>query len=390
MNKRLKIVRMQSRICIGGPAIHVEILSKYLPHDKYETILVGGRVEDDEKDKSEELRSKNINVILLGQMKRQVTLWDDWKSLLQLVNILRRERPDIVCTHTAKAGAIGRIAAFIAGVPLVVHTFHGHVFRNYFGKLKTSVFIQIERLLALATDQIITISPSQYKDITETFRIAPARKVSMVRLGLELQPLKNLQHTDELKNSLGLPSKAKLLGFVGRLVQIKNLGMALHVLEKLILEDESYHLCIAGDGEERAKWEQYSRQHGIDQHVHFLGWVENIERVLAGIDILILTSLNEGTPIAVIEAMASQVPVVATAVGGVPDLIKHEQNGFLVSSEDVVGMVQYIKEIARAPEKVRTMMQYAAAGIMEQYEYHHLVQEIDQIYMRLYNAKVNK
>jgi len=387
MKKRLKIIRMQSRICIGGPAIHVEMLSKYLPQDRYETILVGGRVEEDEKDKSEELRSRNINVILLDKMKRQVTLWDDWKSLLQLIRLLRRERPDIVCTHTAKAGAIGRIAAFIAGVPLVVHTFHGHVFRNYFGKLKTFLFIQIERLLALATDQIITISPSQYKDITETFKIAPARKVAMVRLGLELQPLKNLQHTDELKSSIGLPPQAKLLGFVGRLVPVKNIGMAIQVLERLLQEDNSYHLCFAGDGEEREKWVQYTRQHNIDEHVHFLGWIEKIEYVLAGIDILILTSLNEGTPIAVIEAMTSQVPVVATAVGGVPDLIQHEKNGFLVSINDVESMVQYIKRIVSSQKEIRTMLENAATGIIEHYEYHHLVREIDEIYSRLYETK---
>lgn len=378
---------MQSRICIGGPAIHMEILSKYLPSDRYETILVGGRVEEDEKDKSEELRARNINVILLDQMKRQVTLWDDLKSLRQLIRLLRREQPDIVCTHTAKAGAIGRVAAFIARVPIIVHTFHGHVFRNYFGKIKTLVFIQIERFLALITDQIIAISPSQYKDITEIFRIAPARKVAMVRLGLELQPFINLQHSDELKAAIGLPPESRLLGFVGRLVPIKNTGMALQVLESLLKEDERYHLCIAGDGEEREKWEEYARQQKIDQHVHFLGWIEKIESVLAGIDILILTSLNEGTPIAVIEAMASQVPVVATAVGGVPDLIRHEQNGFLVPIDDVEGMIRCIKQIMVSPQATRAMMQNAAAGIIDQYEYHHLVREIDEIYMRLYAIK---
>ena len=390
MKKRFKIVRIQSRICIGGPAIHVEMLTKYLPHDKYETILVGGRVEDDEKDKSEELRSRNINVILLDTMKRQVTLWDDLRSLLQLVRLLRQERPDIVCTHTAKAGALGRIAAFIVGVPLVVHTFHGHVFRNYFGKFKTSLFIQIERLLALTTDQIITISPLQYKDITEIFRIAPARKVSMVRLGLELQPLENLQHTNELKKAMGLPSITKLLGLVGRLVPIKNIGMALRVLEKLIQEDESYHLCIVGDGEERARWENYCQQHKIDQHVHFLGWIEKIDSILSGIDILILTSLNEGTPIVVIEAMVSKVPIVATAVGGVPDLIQHEKSGFLVPSNDVEGMVQCINRITSSHQHVKAMMHRAAADIMKKYEYHHLVREIDQIYMRLYYAQTHK
>ena len=305
MTKRLKIIRLQSRICIGGPAIHMEILARFLPVEKYETILVGGMVEEHEKDKSADFREKNIQIVVLERMKREVGIWSDFKSLFQFYRILRRERPDIVCTHTAKAGAIGRIAAFLAHVPVIVHTFHGHVFHNYFGKIKTHIFIFIERALAKISDQVITISPEQYLDITETYRIAPPAKVSMIRLGLDLEPLRNLHHSDSLRRSLDLPDRSILLGFIGRLVPIKNLGMAIRVLMQLLKESQAYHLCIAGDGPEKAYWQHYCDENGLTGHVHFLGWVEHIAETLSGIDVLVLTSRNEGTPIAVIEAMAS-------------------------------------------------------------------------------------
>ncbi len=383
MTKRLKIIRLQSRICIGGPAIHMEMLARFLPVDKYETILVGGMVEEHERDKSGDFREKNIQIIVLDRMKREVGIWSDLKSLIQFYRILRREHPEIVCTHTAKAGAIGRIAAFFARVPVIVHTFHGHVFHNYFGKIKTRIFILIERALALISDQVITISPEQYRDITETYRIAPPAKVSMIRLGLDLEPLRNLQHSDALRRSLNLPDGSILMGFIGRLVPIKNLGMALRVLERLLQESQVYHLCIAGDGPEKEQWQRYSEENGLAGHVHFLGWVEHITEILSGIDILILTSRNEGTPIAVIEAMASRVPVVATAVGGVPDLIQHEHTGFTVPSEDVEAMVRYITRVAKESDSLDNLKAAAAEEIYAKYEYHHLVREIDQLYSRL-------
>ncbi|HQI50131.1 MAG TPA: glycosyltransferase [bacterium] len=387
MTKRLKIIRLQSRICIGGPAIHMEMLARFLPVDKYETILVGGMVEEHERDKSGDFREKNIQIIVLDRMKREVGIWSDLKSLLQFYRILRQERPDIVCTHTAKAGAIGRVAAFLARVPVIVHTFHGHVFNNYFGKIKTRIFILIERALAMISDQVITISPEQYRDITATYRIASPGKVSMIRLGLDLEPLRNLPHSDVLRRSLDLPEGSILMGFIGRLVPIKNLGMALHVLERLLLENQAYHLCIAGDGPEKAQWHQYSEEKGLTEHVHFLGWVERIAYILSGIDILILTSRNEGTPIAVIEAMASRVPVIATAVGGVPDLIQNERTGFTVPSDDVEAMVRYITRVTQAPESLGDLKKAAEEEIYAKYEYHHLVREIDQLYSRLYFNK---
>lgn len=385
--KRLKIIRLQSRICIGGPAIHMEMLTRYLPLDKYETILVGGMVEEHERDKSEDFREKNINIIVLDNMRRKLGIWSDLKSVLQFYRILQHEQPDIVCTHTAKAGAIGRIAAFVAGVPVIVHTFHGHVFRNYFGKIKTWFFICIERVLAMISDQVITISPEQYRDITEKFRIAPTHKVSMIRLGLDLAPLRNLHRSDALRKTLNLPAGAILIGFIGRLVPIKNLGMALGVISRLLQQNSAYHLCIAGDGEEKTYWENYCDENGLTDNVHFLGWVENIADILADIDILILTSRNEGTPISVIEAMASRVPVVATSVGGVPDLIQHERTGFMVPCDDVEAMVRHITWIVQAPESLHAMLAAAEAEMYAKYEYHHLVKEIDQLYSRLYLEK---
>jgi len=381
--RKIKVVRIQSRICIGGPAIHSEILSRYMPKDKYETLLLGGALEAEERCLFDELRAKGINIRIVERMRRAVNPFADLRAIKQVYGILRQEKPDIVCTHTAKAGTIGRIAAWLAGVPVILHTFHGHVFDGYFGKAKTRFFILVEKALSLLSDQIIAISPSQAKDLAEKYRIAPAKKIATIRLGFELDRFLARKRSGNLRTSLGLSPDQILLAIIGRIVPIKNHIMMLHVLAKLRRENLKVHLCVVGDGENRPQIEELCRRLGLVDLVHFLGWISAMEDLYPEIDIVVLTSLNEGTPFSIIEAMASSVPVVATNVGGVPDLLRVGKNGLACEVNNIDDMAEKIEMLLRNRELREGLVRNASEFVIRNYHYTRLIKDMDSLYQRL-------
>jgi glycosyltransferase involved in cell wall biosynthesis len=387
LRRKIKILRIQSRICIGGPAIHTEILSKYMPTNVYDTILIGGALDAEERSKYEEIKARGINIRILGQMKRSLNPAQDFYAIIKMYLMMRREKPDIVCTHTAKAGTIGRISAILAGVPVVLHTFHGHVFEGYFGKFKANFFISVERILARLTDHVVAISPSQYNDLLYKYQITGAGKISMIRLGLELEKFLSVTHNGSLKKGLGLPADHIIIAHIGRLVPIKNNKMMLHVLSRLIEKIPTIHLCIIGDGEDRKQLEELAQQIGISDRVHFLGWVADLERIYSGVDLVALTSRNEGTPMTLIEAMASSVPVVATNVGGVPDLLFANENGLLCGSNDAVDMADKIVNLLTNANLRTRITRSAKKFVAENYQYSRLINELDLLYRRLLSAK---
>jgi len=381
MKRKLKIIRIQSRICIGGPSVHSEILSKYLDPERFETILIGGALEGGEKERVEELRRQSIQITTIAEMGREISLWSDIKALLKLYQIIYREKPDIVHTHTAKAGAIGRIAAWLAGVPIIIHTFHGHVFHDYFGKVKTWLFIQFERWLAKITTCIIVISRSQKYDIVTKFRISNKKKVITIPLGLELERFLLIdKDTFHLKNELGISRNEFLIGIVGRIVPIKNHELLLKVIKLLREQQLPVHLCIVGDGELRNELIQSARDKNILNYTHFTGWRLDMEKIYSGMDLLALSSLNEGTPVAIIEAMASQVPVVATAVGGVPDLISDCETGLLSAPNDANDLAEKIRQILVNPEMTTKIIKKARKSVEKSYHYRRLIKDIQNLY----------
>lgn len=380
MNTRKKILFIQSRICVGGPAVHTRILAKYLNPERFQTILIGGELEPDEKDVVADMRREGLDVRVLPKMGRDISWWRDLQSLVQIYKIIKQEKPDIVDTHTAKAGAVGRLAAWLARVPVIVHTFHGHVFHDYFGKLVTQFYVLLERFLARISDRIIVISPEQQKDIVENYQITKAEKVITIRYGFELQRFFNSSPNHLLKNALNLPNNSVLLGIVGRLVPIKNHEMSLRVLVALRDLGVPARLCIVGDGELRANLAQSAREKNIEQCVHFLGWRLDIENVYSGLDLLILTSLNEGTPFTIIEAMASGVPVVATQVGGVGDLIEDQVTGLLCQSNDFQAMAEKIKQILASGHLRQKLVKNAREFAARNYSYERLIIEMERLY----------
>ncbi|MCI0514059.1 glycosyltransferase family 4 protein [candidate division KSB1 bacterium] len=386
MQSKIKIVIIQSRLCVGGPAAHTEILAKYLNPAKFEVQLISGALETGELSRIDDLKHQGIHVTTLPEMEREISFWRDLRSVARLFRILKQERPHLVHTHTAKAGAVGRVAAWLAGVPVIIHTFHGHVFHSYFGKWKTWFFILLERVLAQITTAIIVISRSQQTDLVHRYRIARAEKIFLIPLGFELERFLKQKKHNYLKEALRVPAATPLLGIIGRLVPIKNHSLLLAVLQQFKLAGTPLHLAIVGDGELRPQLEQEVRNLGLEAWVSFLGWRLDTEFVYAGIDLLVLASLNEGTPVTIIEAMAAGVPVVATAVGGVPDLIRDAETGFLCAPNHVGEMLVRIQYVLQHHELSLSVIENARKSAFQHYSQHRLKQEMERFYSRWFTT----
>jgi len=317
--KKIKILRIIARLNIGGPAIHAILLTEGLDKTKFDSLLVCGSVSKDEGDMFYYAIEKNIKPIFIPELKRELSFFKDIAAFKKVYNIIKTERPDIIHSHTAKAGTLGRLAGIIYNFLnhnrriKIVHTFHGHIFEGYFGKLKTKIFILIEQFLALFTCKIITVSESVKKELI-FLGIGNKDKITVVPLGLELKSFLSIPPKDN--NGINI-------GIVGRLVPIKNHRLFLEAVSKVIADNPVIQLRfkIIGDGELRLELEGYSRRLNINTRLDFLGWQKDLVSVYADLDIVALTSLNEGTPVSLLEAMASARAVVATDVGGVRDLL---------------------------------------------------------------------
>jgi glycosyltransferase involved in cell wall biosynthesis len=323
---------------------------------------------------------KGIEPLIVPELGRELSPLGDLRTTVKLARILRRDKPHIVETHTAKAGAVGRLAARLASVPLIIHVFHGHVFHSYFGPLQSEMFVNVERALAGITDRIITVSPAQRRDIADVYRIAPPERVLMVPLGLDLEPFRRAKQTchGQFRASLGVPAEALLVGFVGRLTAVKNPSLfveaAGHVEARFV---------FVGDGELRAALEEQIDALGLAGHVIFAGWQVDMPAVYADLDLLVLTSLNEGTPVTVIEALATGIPVVATAVGGVPDVLKDQETGMLTPSGDAEGLAQAIVELLHAPERAEALARAGQGDVLDRFDLVRLVDDMESLYLAL-------
>jgi glycosyltransferase involved in cell wall biosynthesis len=333
----MKVLRIITRLNIGGPAIHTILLSSELNKSGDKDILVCGAVSESEGDMIYLARDKKVEPLVISSMKRDISLVNDLKVFASLFSIMRRERPDIVHTHTAKAGTLGRLAALCAGVPIRVHTFHGHIFDGYFSPLKAKAFLLIERFLALVTDRVITVSESVKDELINKLAVTREDKCAVIPLGLDLDRFLRCENSrGAFRRSIGAGPDTILVGIVGRLVPIKNhvkfLDVAQRVREKR--KGPAINFVIVGDGELRSYLERRAQDMGLGDIVRFTGWIEDLPRVYADLDVVALTSLNEGTPVSLIEAQASGRAVIATDVGGVRDLIEDGVTGILVAERD--------------------------------------------------------
>ncbi len=408
---RIKLLRFIARLNIGGPSIHVYLLTKGLDPAKFHSILVTGKISHQEGDMSYLFESLSEKPIVIDDLQREIRPWLDIRAFLKILALLHTENPSIVDTHTAKAGTTARLAVILYNSLhrkqiRTVHTFHGHVFEGYFSKIKSSAFIWVERLLARGTDIIVAISASQKRDLSEKFKIAPPCRIKTIPLGFDLKPfLSSRKFKGQLRKRLGIPESTAVVGIIGRLVPIKNHRMFFDAAKRFLEShpERKAVFLVVGDGELRERLEQYTRDSGIASNVRFMGWMRNLPFVYADVDILALTSLNEGTPFSIIEAMASSVPVIAAGVGGVPDLLgKSEgrrsrasfevhERGILCKNGDARGFaegLQFLMEIDSNERSAR--VDRARVFVEEQFSEKRLLRDMETLYQELVRGKTTK
>jgi glycosyltransferase involved in cell wall biosynthesis len=383
MRSRTRVARIIARLNIGGPAIHTILLTAGLDPVRFESILVAGVEAVYEGNMLGLAAQKGVQPLIIPQLGREINPLKDWGALVKLYRLFRDWRPHIVHTHTAKAGTIGRLAARLARVPVVLHTFHGHVFHDYFGPLQTKVFLGIERFLASLSDRIVTVSEGQRRELA-AYGVASLDKITVVPLGFELDALLNCESLrGQLRRELGIAEGTALVGIVARLTAIKNHRLFLDAARLIVETGQEAMFLVVGDGELRAELEAYVAELGLVERVIFTGWRHDLPRIYADLDVVALSSLNEGTPVSLIEAMAAAKPVVATRVGGVFDVVLDKRSGYLVQSKDTEGLAGGILDLLRAPDRAREMGQKGREAVHLRFTAQTLITNIERLYAEL-------
>lgn len=389
--KKIKVLRIINRFNIGGPTYNATFLSKFLSDD-FETLLVGGLPELGESDSLHILEEYGVKPLLIEEMKRLPSFQSDRKAYLRLKEIIREFKPDIVHTHASKAGALGRKAAYELKVPIIVHTFHGHVFHSYFGKFKTYIFKSIERRLAKQSSGIIAISELQKNELHLEHKICSSSKISIIPLGFDLNKFHdNLDEKRKIiRERYSIEKEEVAVAIVGRLAPIKNHSLFLSIIEKVAgLTNKKIAVFIVGDGTERENIEKKIASMNLGSHVRFIltSWIKDIEIFNAGMDIMCLTSNNEGTPVSLIEAQAANIPVISTDVGGVKDVVEDGVTGFIVPKKSVNEFSEKLLLLIEDEKKRKSMSQNGWTFVEQKFHYTTLVNNMELYYRKLLNEK---
>jgi glycosyltransferase involved in cell wall biosynthesis len=389
-DKKIKVLRIINRFNIGGPTYNATFLTRFLS-DEFETLLIGGLPEKGESDSLHILEEYGVEPILLPEMKRKPNFFSDRKALKKIKEIIVEYKPDIVHTHASKAGALGRKAALDMNVPVIVHTFHGHVFHSYFGKVKTELYKFIERKLAEKSTGIIAISELQKNELVNTYKIATEKKVNVIPLGFDLQKFnENLsEKRKNVREKFEIGEDQVAVAIVGRLAPIKNHALFLEAVNLLQVQTEKKMVFfIVGDGELRdeiaQKVSDLSKK-GVD--IRMTSWIKDINEFNAGMDIICLSSNNEGTPVSIIEAQASQVPVVSTNVGGVQNVMIDNETGYIVPKNNARIFADKLLVLIENEVLRNEMGQKGWTFVKERFHFERLVKDMEDYYKGLLNKE---
>lgn len=376
----IRIARIVSRLGVGGSERYVCSLTAHLDKRKYQSWLICGRIQKTERECSEFLTESGISPIYIDQLRRGLGPWD-LRASLKLNRLLARIEPQIVETHAAKAGALGRIISRLRLTTRqkrirLIHMFHGHVFHGYFSDPVTRAFIAIERQLARLTDVIVTVSPAVRRELIEEYRIADAEKVRVIPLGFDFGWVSDLpRHKGWLRARLGASDSTVIFGTVGRLAKIKNTELVLRAFSRLLRQEHlDARLVIIGDGELLGTLQSQACELAIDDHVLFCSWVLDRAKIFSDLDVTCLSSFNEGSPVCLIESLAAGVPVVATEVGGVADVVARGLDGELVESGNEEAFAAALSTVAhskcRLPidRRLAVCSKYSIGGLMKNIE----------------------
>ena len=375
------MLRVIARLNVGGPALHVTYLAEGLDARGYRTTVVAGRVPKGEASMEAIAAAHDVDLVRARSMSREISPLDDLRTIVGLARLIRRERPAILHTHTAKAGTVGRLAALLAlgaRPPVVVHTFHGHVLSGYFSRPKERVFRLLERLLARVTTVLVAVSP-QVRDELVAFGIAPPEHFAVIRLGIDLERRLDAGTSP----APDLPAAGLVIGWAGRMTAVKRVEDTVEALARVRARGVDALLVLVGDGPDRAVAERRAAELGVSADVVLPGAVDEMGAWYRAFDVLLLTSANEGTPVVAIEALAAGTPVVATHVGGVADVVRDGEDGFLVPPGDLDAMADRLELLARDPERRLRMGAAGRERARARYGVARLVEDVDRLYAEL-------
>lgn len=395
----IKVLRIINRFNLGGPTFNVAYLSKYMS-EPFETRLIGGMKDESEASSDFILNSVGLTPEYIPNMKRSISPKYDRIAYQHIAKIIQEYKPDIVHTHASKAGTLGRLAAINNNVPIVLHTFHGHVFHSYFGKLQTLVYKTIERFLAKKSTRIIAISEKQKAELGIEHNICPSDKIEVIPLGFDLSRFTENQDDkrEKFRTQHGLTKDEIVVSIVGRLVPVKNHAFFLEAISKLPAEIAAKaRFIIVGDGESKdeiiaqtkALNLPYKRcdQPEENTRILFTSWIKEVDEVVAGSDIICLTSLNEGTPVSLIEAQAGSKPVISTKVGGIKDIVIENESALLTETHDTMLFSKHLTQLISDKELRIRMGAKGRQHVLEKYSYHRLVKDMEALYTKLIEEK---
>jgi glycosyltransferase involved in cell wall biosynthesis len=390
-DRSIRVLRVITRLNIGGPAIQAITLSQRLTERGFPTRLVYGRLGEREGDMAY-LLPEEIEVTYLPSLRRPIAPVHDGLALLALYRLLRQTRPAIVHTHTAKAGSLARIAAAIYNRTIgrkapacIVHTYHGHVLDGYFGPRTERVVTWAERRLARLTDAIVAISPQIRSELLDQYGIGRPDQYRVIPLGFDLGPLAVIDDAARhvARKTLAISADAHIVSTVGRLTAIKQHWLFLETAQRIASRDPAARFLVVGDGELRTQLEERAQALGLAHQVRFLGWRTDLPTIYAATDVLLLTSRNEGTPVALIESLSSATPAVSTDVGGIRDVIGDSEAGVMASAANPETLAARVNELLADPSRRRAMGARGRAAMLARYGIDRLIDDIERLYREL-------
>lgn len=387
-----RVLRIINRFNLGGITYNVSFLSRYLPED-YETLLIGGPEEEGEESSLFIPESLGLKPLIIEELRRSINPLSDYYAYKRIKKIIREFKPDIVHTHASKAGAIGRLAASSCGVPVIIHTFHGHVFDNYFSGIKTSVFKSIERYLAKKSTAIIAISEIQKHQLTKIHGICEPEKMHVIPLGFDLERFvtNGDQKRKLFREKYNIQDDELAVGIIGRLAPIKNHYLFIDSIEHLIKNsNKKIKAIIIGDGETKADLIAYIESKHLSYSLNaereavfiFTSWIKQVDTALPGLDLVCLTSKNEGTPVSLIEAQAAERYIVTTNVGGIKDILAPEAGLLSELNDDETYKENLLHAVTNHASLNRGMIA-AREAIMAKFSYKRLCNDMDRLYRTL-------
>ncbi len=386
-----RVLRIINRFNLGGPAYNVAYLTKYLAPE-FETLLIGGEKESDEESSLFIFKEMGIEPLVLSEMNRSVNFLNDIKAYYRIKKIIKDFKPDIVHTHAAKAGALGRLAAYNCKVPVIIHTFHGHVFHSYFGKLKTTIYKNVERFLAKKSTAIIAISEKQKQELCVDYKITSIDKTKVIPLGFDLSKFSEnqLEKRNTFRKQYQIKENEVCILIIGRLVPVKNHSLFIRAIQYVKNHStKKIRAIIVGDGNLRSDLMQLCQNLSLDYcyypteqrmaTITFTSWIKDVSYPLAGSDIVCLTSFNEGTPVSLIEAQAASKAIITTNVGGIENSVNNAA-AFLINIEDEKAFFEKLLLLIQNSELRDKMALCGKDFAFNRFHYTRLVEDVRLLY----------